>query len=218
MKHLTTAECWKKEKPGQKERERCVRRTDVDLLSCNRGPISPDLEHTSLHAHAHASRVTRHKEPLCRVTEHRKKDKGLEGCDMTNMRGFVGLRGDWHYSQGWLTLLICITHQSRSQQRRADRAHTWSMDTKPTVFVELEKIYLLHQVYFSKSTFYIHGQHSLLPWFSFDAWQRTQEHNENIPLQLEISKKRKKCPPPPLPLLTKLLFLPPQSTGSKISS
>lgn len=42
---------------------------------------------------------------------------------MTNMRGFAGLRGDWHYSRGWLTLLICITHQSRSQQRRADKPH-----------------------------------------------------------------------------------------------
>lgn len=74
------------------------------------------------------SRVTGHKEPLCQVTEHREKDKGLEGCDMTNMRGSAGLRGDWHYSRGWLTLLICITHQSRSQRRRADKPHTWSPD------------------------------------------------------------------------------------------
>lgn len=75
------------------------------------------------------SRVTGHKEPLCQVTERTEKDKGLEGCDMTNMRGFEGLRGYWRYSQGWLTLLICITHQSRSQQRRADAPHTWSLDT-----------------------------------------------------------------------------------------
>lgn len=34
-----------------------------------------------------------HKEPLCQVTEHREEDKGLEGCDMTNMRGFCGASG-----------------------------------------------------------------------------------------------------------------------------
>lgn len=107
------------------ERQRWVWRTEIGVLSCNRGLIWPDLERTTVHGRAHTSRVTGHKEPLCQVTEHREKDKGLEGCDMTNMRGFAGLRGDWHYSRGWLTLLICITHQSRSQQRRADKPHTW---------------------------------------------------------------------------------------------
>lgn len=99
-------------------------RAEIGVLSCNSGLIWPDLERTTVHGNTHTSRVTGHKEPLCQVTEHREKDKGLEGCDMTNMRGFVGLRGDWHYSRGWLTLLIYITHQSRSQQRRADKPHT----------------------------------------------------------------------------------------------
>lgn len=123
----------KEVKLGHKREAEVCRRTAIDLLSCNRDPIWPNLEHTSGHAPAHTCRVTGHKEPLCQVTEHREKDKGLEGCDMTNMRSFAGLWGDWRYSQGWLTLLICITHQSRSQQRRADQTHTWSMDTKPTV-------------------------------------------------------------------------------------
>lgn len=104
-------------------------RTEIGVLSCNRGLIWPDLERTNVHGRAHTSRVTGHKEPLCQVTEHREKDKGLEGCDMTNMRGFAGLWGNCHYSRGWLTLLICITHQSRSQHRRADKPHTWSPDT-----------------------------------------------------------------------------------------
>lgn len=121
----------KEGKRGKKEneRQRWVWRTEIAMLSCNRGLIWPDLERTNVHGRAHTSRVTGHKEPLCQVTEHREKDKGLEGCDMTNMRGFAGLWGNWHYSRGWLTLLICITHQSRSQHRRADKPHAWSPDT-----------------------------------------------------------------------------------------
>lgn len=76
-----------------------VRRREIDLLSCNKGPLRPDLENTHTHACTHTSRVTGHKEPLCQVTEHRKRDKGLEGCEMTNMRGSAGLKGDWRYSQ-----------------------------------------------------------------------------------------------------------------------
>lgn len=45
------------------------------------------------HTHTHTNRVTGHKEPLCQVMEHRERDKGLEGCDMTNMRGFCGPSG-----------------------------------------------------------------------------------------------------------------------------
>lgn len=122
---------FKEVKRGENEnqRQRWVWRTEIGVLSCNRGLIWPDLERTNVHGRARTSRVTGHKEPLCQVTEHREKDKGLEGCDMTNMRGFAGLWGNCHYSRGWLTLLICITHQSRSQHRRADKPHTWSPDT-----------------------------------------------------------------------------------------
>lgn len=96
-----------------------IERREVDQLSCNRGRVWPDLENAAhTHTHIHRGRVTGHKERLCQVTEHRGKDKGLEGCDMTNMRSSAGLRGDWCYSQRWLTLLICITHQSRSQQQQ----------------------------------------------------------------------------------------------------
>ena len=121
------------------EAEVCEGSRDKTLLSCNRGPIWPDLEKgRRALARTHTSRVTGHKEPLCQVTEHRDGDKGLEGCDMTNMRSFAGLRGDWRYSQRWLTLLICITHHSRSQRRGADQPHTLSADTEPTVCAERE--------------------------------------------------------------------------------
>lgn len=40
----------------------------------------------------------------------------------------AGLRGDWRYSRGWLTLLICITHQTGSRQRGS--GHTWGLDAK----------------------------------------------------------------------------------------
>lgn len=106
-----------------KERQRCARMTAIDLLSRNTGLFWPDLEHTSTRTHTHTSWVTGNKEPLCQVTEHREKNKGIEGCDMTNMRGFAGLWGNWLYSQGWLTLLICITHESGSQQRGAEQPH-----------------------------------------------------------------------------------------------
>ena len=189
--------------PGQNWKAEVCRRTEIDLLSCNRDPIWPDLEHTSVHAPAHTWRVTGHKEPLCQVTEHREKDKGLEGCDMTNMRSFAGLRGDWHYSQGWVTLLICITHHCRSPLRRVDQPHTWSMDTKPTVCAEQEERFFERKCLSTTPRYAQQIGIFLNLWrliftrlfFSFPS-QKTRRHHHfynNISLQPKMSSRLENC-------------------------
>lgn len=170
-----------------------------------------------MHTRTHTSRVTGHKEPLCQVTEHREKDKGLEGCDMTNMRGFAGLRGDWRYSQGWLTLLICITHQSRSQQRRADQPHTWSVDTQPskskfpkahtnkdTLTWKKEAVFKWQTT--NQNTSYVHGYLSHNVYILVCLWSLAED--------TRTSSKKWAIPP----AADKTVISPPQRAGSKIST
>lgn len=188
----------------RKDRQRWVWRTEIGVLSCNSGLIWPDLERTTVHGRARTSRVTGHKEPLCQVTEHREKDKGLEGCDMTNMRGFAGLWGDWHYSRGWLTLLICITHQSRSQQRRADKPHMQPRHmSENTASAHSAQT----RIFTQSSTRISNDTSNKDIWFMYkDCSRQTKachqlDGNAHLWRQMSISIKS------PFLLLTKLLFL-----------
>lgn len=69
-----------------------------------------------------------HKEPLCQVTEHRATDKGREGCDMTNMRGSAGLRGELALQPGVTDTadLYHTSEQITAEERRDGQSHTSS--------------------------------------------------------------------------------------------